>query len=133
MRKEETSKQNKKGKGKQYVEAGTLTTMAYKRVSSLRSKENVQSILPRNSSTLVAQTLQEELRQVPHIFCTLKARSKKDQMPQSCSTLKAKIYAEIKATCASEFFHFKKAQIVREQVQEAPTNTSTVVAQVSEK
>jgi len=41
MRQEETSRQNKKGKGKQYMQAATLTSMAYKRVSSLRSKENV--------------------------------------------------------------------------------------------
>ncbi|KAH0700764.1 hypothetical protein KY290_010262 [Solanum tuberosum] len=106
MRKEETSKQNKKGKGKQYVQAGTLTSMAYKRVSSLRSKESVQSILPRNSSTLVAQTLQKELRQVPQNSCTLKAQSKKDQMPQT--------------------------QVVQEQVQPTPMNSSTVVAEVSE-
>ncbi|KAH0743075.1 hypothetical protein KY290_031068 [Solanum tuberosum] len=61
MGKEDTSRQNKKGKGKQYVQAGTLTSMAYKRVVSLRTKENVQPIVPRNFSTLVAQTLQEKV------------------------------------------------------------------------
>ncbi|KAK6773891.1 hypothetical protein RDI58_029130 [Solanum bulbocastanum] len=77
MRKEETSKQNKKGKGKQNVQAGTLTSLAYKRVSSLRSKENVQSILPRDSSTLVAQTLQEELRQLPQNSCHVTQKKEK--------------------------------------------------------
>ncbi|KAK6796183.1 hypothetical protein RDI58_003884 [Solanum bulbocastanum] len=97
MGKEDTSRQNKKAKGKQYVLAGTLTSMAYKKVASLRLRENVQSILPRNSSTLVAQTLQEEVRQVPWNSSTLKAQSKKDQMqkkPQSSSTLKAKSMQE---------------------------------------
>ncbi|KAH0644582.1 hypothetical protein KY284_032466 [Solanum tuberosum] len=131
MRKEETSKQNKKGKGKQYVQAGTLTSMAYKRVSSLRSKENAQSILPRNSSTLVAQTLQKELRQVPQNSCTLKEQSKNDQMPQSCSTLKARSMQKSQQHVPPSFSTLK-AQVVQEQVQPTPMNSSTVVAQVSE-
>ncbi|KAG5580102.1 hypothetical protein H5410_050729 [Solanum commersonii] len=132
MRKEETSKQNKIRKEKQYVQDGTLTSKAYKRVSSLKSKENVQSILPRNSSTLVAQTLQEELRQVPQIFCISKAQSKKNQMPQSCSTLKARSMQKSQQYVPPSFSTLK-AQVVQEQVQQAPMNTSTVVAQVLEK
>ncbi|KAH0765151.1 hypothetical protein KY285_001022 [Solanum tuberosum] len=132
MRNEETSKQNKKGKEKQCVQAGTLKSMPYKRVSSLRSKENVQSILPRNSSTLVAQTLQKELRQVLQNSCTLKAQSKKDQMPQSCSTLKERSMHKSQQHVPLSFSTLK-AQVVQEQLQTAPMNSSTVVAQVSKK
>ncbi|KAH0678947.1 hypothetical protein KY284_020032 [Solanum tuberosum] len=54
------------------------------------------------------------------------------QMPQSCSTLKAKSMLKSKQHVPPNFSTLK-AQVVQEQVQQAPMNSSTVVAQVSEK
>uniref|UniRef100_K4CZ00 Uncharacterized protein n=1 Tax=Solanum lycopersicum TaxID=4081 RepID=K4CZ00_SOLLC len=99
---------------------------------SLTSKENAQSILMQNFSTLVGKKLEEELPQVPKNSCTLKAQSKTDEMPQSCSRLIARSMQKPQQNVPPNLSTLK-AKIVQKEVPQAPMNSSSLVAKVSEK
>lgn len=115
---EETSTKNKTVKGKKYVLAGILSSMAYKKISSLKTNKSIPSNLQRNSSSVVAQAL---LEKVPQKSSTMKKQGTQkinvqelvQQVAQNSSTL--------------------KVQAMQKQVQQLPRNYSTAVGQGAKK